>query len=389
MASPDDSSISITQQRSAKCLQHHRARFRPYHCNCLCLNRTSVHLSNIRLMEPAARASNQRLRRPRAARACDICRAKKNKCDESYPCSYCKNRQLTCVYQGQQPSSRRYTAEYVKQLEEQVKFLSTQPGASPNAPPTVQAGQSPSGAHIHHQQHPNGMVQTGQSPSEAHVHHQQHPNVMVQSETPVPVRETGEEEISGVNRHTRDVEFYGSSSSFALLSQIRRTGQIRQDDEDGAQLVSSLHNPAFRTTPTASHGEGMDVDIDRANHYPQCSGFVESFFTTIHYIHPILEKREFMQKCEALWLSNSDNIAHNPTSSFVALYYSVLALGAIFAVREEESMNGLSNLQWSRKFFDIARTCCNQLGLVTDLEMVQCFFMMVRHALVALALSVH
>ncbi|OAG12437.1 uncharacterized protein CC84DRAFT_123194 [Paraphaeosphaeria sporulosa] len=307
-------------------------------------------------MEPASRSNGQRPRRPRAARACDLCRAKKNKCDESYPCSYCKNRQLTCVYQGQQPNSRRYTAEYVKQLEEQVKLLSTRSVASPSAPPMVQVGQSPSAPHIQ----------------------PQHFNVMAQEETPVPIRETGEEEISGVNRHTRDVEFYGSSSSFALLSHIRRTGQRRQDDEDGAQLVSSLHNPAFRTTPTASHGDGMETGVDCANHYPQCRGFVESFFSTIHYIHPILDKRDFLQQCEALWSRSSDHAAHHPTSSFVALYYSVLALGAIVAVREEESIDGLSNLQWSRKFFDIARTCCNQLGLVTDLEMVQCFFMMAK-----------
>lgn len=306
-------------------------------------------------MEPTPRSNALRPRRPRAARACDLCRAKKNKCDESYPCSYCKNRQLTCIYQGQQPNSRRYTAEYVKQLEDQVKFLSTRPVASPSS--------------VH-------VMQTGQSPSEPQIH-PQHPNIMSQEETPAPIRETGEEEISGVNRHTRDVEFYGSSSSFALLSHIRRTGQRRQDDEDGAQLVSSLHNPAFRTTPTASHGDGMDISVDRANYYPQCRGFVESFFSTIHYIHPILDKRDFMQKCENLWSNSCDHEGNRPTSSFVALFYSVLALGAIVAVRGEESIDGLSNLLWSRKFYDIARTCCNHLGLVTDLEMVQCFFMMV------------
>lgn len=47
---------------------------------------------------PAARRTqkspNQRVRRPRAARACDLCRVKKNKCDELYPCGYCKGRSL-------------------------------------------------------------------------------------------------------------------------------------------------------------------------------------------------------------------------------------------------------------------------------------------------------
>ncbi|KAJ4304480.1 hypothetical protein N0V90_000006 [Kalmusia sp. IMI 367209] len=130
--------------------------------------------------------------------------------------------------------------------------------------------------------------------------------------------------------------------------------------------------------PTASHGEALDADFGCANHYSQCRNFVESFFSSIHYIHPILDRREFLQKCEALWSANTDNVGNHPTSSFVALYYSVLSLGAIVAVREEDSASGLSNLQWSRKFFEIARTYCKQLGLVTDLEMVQCFFMMAK-----------
>jgi hypothetical protein len=303
-------------------------------------------------MEPTPRI---RARRPRATRACDTCRAKKNKCDESYPCSYCKHRHLTCVYEGQSSGFRRFTAEYVKQLEDQVKSLSNSASGPSNAPPSVQSGHSPtvnvSQRHQHH-----GAAHTMTSPS---------------------VREAGEEEVSGVNRHTRGVEFYGSSSSFAMLSHIRRTGQRLRDDEDDAQLVSSLHNPNFRGTSTASHGDTIDGGFDRANNYSRCRGFAESFFSSIHYIHPILDKREFLQKCEALWSENVEDAGKHPISSFLALYYSVLALGAIVAVREGDSSDGLKNLECSRRFFDRARSCCTQLGLVTDLEMVQCFFMMV------------
>lgn len=87
-----------------------------------------------------AQNSGHKVRRPRAARACNLCRLKKNKCDELYPCTYCRSEQspsrppcifvtcgmcaepltggfpdrnVECVYQGQDLSRRRYTPEYV------------------------------------------------------------------------------------------------------------------------------------------------------------------------------------------------------------------------------------------------------------------------------------
>jgi hypothetical protein len=309
-----------------------------------------------------------RTRRPRAARACDLCRAKKNKCDESYPCTYCKNRNATCVYQGSQHTVRRYTAEYVKQLEDEVKRLSTTPAGGPDVQPVVQFEQSPMEFEgVQHQDNRAGR-----------------PNAFAS------VQDTGEEEISEVNEHTDGVEFYGSSSSFALLSRVHRSGQRPRDVENGARLVSSLHNATFQTTPIASHGDTPVAGSSPADYYPQCRSFIETFFSTIHYIHPILDKREFLERCEVLWSPSTDQAGPQPSPSFVALYYSVLSLGAIVGVRGEDRIDGLSNLQWSRKFFDISWKHCHQLGLITNLEMAQCFFMLVcilRYAYYSITLS--
>lgn len=40
--------------------------------------------------------SGHKVRRPRAARACNLCRLKKNKCDELYPCTYCRSMPFLC-----------------------------------------------------------------------------------------------------------------------------------------------------------------------------------------------------------------------------------------------------------------------------------------------------
>lgn len=298
-----------------------------------------------------------RTRRPRAARACDLCRAKKNKCDESYPCTYCKNRNATCVYQGSQHTSWRYTAEYVKQLEDEVKRLSTTPTHVPNVQSLVRFEQSPTGMDIDIAQH-----QTDHGP---------------QPDTFVAAQGTSEEEISEVNEHTAGVEFYGSSSSIALLSRVQRSGQQSGDKEDGTHLVSNLHNATFQTTPVASHGDTPGAGSSRVDYYPQCRSFIETFFSTIHYIHPILDKCEFLERCESLWSSSMNGASLQVSGSFIALYYGVLSLGAIVSVRGEDPIDGLTNLQWSRKFFDLSWTCCHSLGLITNLEIAQCLFVLV------------
>ncbi|EUC40259.1 hypothetical protein COCMIDRAFT_41389 [Bipolaris oryzae ATCC 44560] len=300
--------------------------------------------------------TSHRTRRPRAARACDLCRAKKNKCDESYPCTYCKNRNATCVYQGSHHTSRHYTAEYVKQLEDEVKRLSTTPANAPHTQPVMPSDQSP--------------VDVENA--------QQQPHRAPQPDMRTSAQGIAAEEISEVNEHTAGVEFYGSSSSMALLSRVQRSGQQFRDREDGAHLVSSLHNATFQAIPTSSHGDILDATSLPADYYPQCRSFIEDFFSTIHYIHPILDKREFLGRCEVLWSLRTTGASLQPSPSFVALYYSVLSLGAMVGVRGEHLIDNLTNLQWSRKFFDLSWSCCHSLGLITNLEMAQCFFMLAK-----------
>lgn len=189
---------------------------------------------------------------------------------------------------------------------------------------------------------------------------------------------TAAKEVNAVNRHTKSVEFYGSSSSMSLLSRVqaneKSTAQLQEVEEDGASLVSQLHNPSFFSSPpvTENHSE-----IQGNSSPQQCRTFLNAFFGSIHYIHPILDKNSFLTRCEELWSGSSPSQGR----SFMALYYSLLSLGALVGPRDEEysANSGTSlNLEWSRKFFDKARALCCELSMTTDLEMVQCFFFMVR-----------
>ncbi|KAH0433878.1 hypothetical protein CcaCcLH18_05630 [Colletotrichum camelliae] len=321
--------------------------------------------------------SGIKVRRPRAARACDLCRAKKNKCDELYPCTYCKNRGATCVYKGQDMSRRHYTPEYVRQLEEQVKSLSALAETQSQKAQSTDDNASVSATILE--------IAEGFSPADCSLQRRPSRSTTVGSPSNARSRNAAGQEVSGVNRHTRNVEFYGSSSSVALLSHVQRTGEepvVSNDlDSDAGTLLSNLHNPAF-SSPAADQPQGGPAHTGEerssarpVTHYPQCRHFLQSFFSSIHYVHPILDKKTFFDRCEIIW---SNQEAARTPSSFIALYYSILSLGALIGVREDEPIDGIENLQWSRRFFDEAKRRCDQLGMVTDLEMVQCYFFLAK-----------
>lgn len=186
-------------------------------------------------------------------------------------------------------------------------------------------------------------------------------------------------EVTYINCHTKNVEFYGRSSSMTLLHRVgivegNYLASQEGDDEAGC-LVSILHNPVFSPGLNSSSVTTQTCpDNSPAFHY-RCRSFLNDFFGTVHYTHPILDKARFLANCEDLW---SGVVSPVQSPAFIALYYSVMSLGALFGARDEEQIEGMSNNDWSQKFFDEARTRLNEISMMTDLEMVQCYFFMVR-----------
>lgn len=328
---------------------------------------------------PPPPSSRLRARRLRTARACDACRVKKNRCDDAYPCSYCRRHGIECLTMGQPPpGSRHADVNYVKDLEEQVRLLKSLHESSPSAGGSQQSA----------------VVLPQVSPA----------------------------------AHADNVEFYGSSSAVALLSHAERAGASGcVDDDEGegesgsggsdhaepavgaghghgaSSIMSDLHNPAFspasreldqrhqrhspgRATPagpnqataTSSHGR---IVLLRKDH-PQCRVFSINYFASIHHIHPILCKSIFLARCDETMQRGTE--ASSTVTSFDALYYAVLSLGALVGPREEEPLEGRSNLEWSRLFFQEAVRCRHELDMVTDLAMVQCYFILVSRTFLAM-----
>ena len=260
---------------------------------------------------------------------------------------------------------------YVRQLENKVQALSAQhqlPSESLEGP-----GTSPDGLPSRFQTEPfvDSTSQSASSPAD----HQNHSLDALARAASSHYHDAAVKELSAVNRHTKNVEFYGSSSSMSLLSRVQGhqddSVQAQSSNENENSLVSELHNPTFFSSmPGVENPE----DAQTESNYQQHQAFLNGFFGSMHYIHPILDKSAFLKRCEKLWVDGPSS----QIRGFMALYYSILSLGALVGPRDDESSDPTSNGEWSRIFFNKARALCSELSMTTDLEMVQCFIFMAK-----------
>lgn len=190
-----------------------------------------------------------------------------------------------------------------------------------------------------------------------------------------------EEEISEFNQHTNGIEFHGSTSSAAFIGHLEKAREPKRPEEpskprptDGFHsLISTLHNSSFSPSCTAGPVQPA-IPHDQNYYFDQAHAFMDGYFENIHFIHPFVDKEDFLARSHELWI----NPNHQQSLSFVALYLSVLSFGALVRVWDEEILNGRTRFDWSRKLFREAQMYLNYLQFSNDLETVQCLYLMVR-----------
>lgn len=332
----------------------------------------------------------KRARRPRAIQACNFCRTKKYRCDGNLPCVHCRKHGLDCVFrkpEAHDPEAAAYSISYVKQLERRLELAeaelrqhqqsgsSASATASPQGPKSVQAISSSKSTGTG-----TGSLQSSvfASPlSDDHGQHQQLPS------------RAGEEsdesvtEMVDVNSDTNAVEFHGNTSSLAFLGLVceeygRAPGSVRNEHErrqsmtTSPSLVMTFHNNAFRKENARSVST-QEQKID--DYYPQQALlFIDAYFKNLHYMHPIIDRTDFMPRCEDLWSGN----AKRQPRSFVALYYSILALGALIRTWDQEQINGMGRFEWSRKLYQMAEDALVRPGTFNDVYTVQAIFTLAK-----------
>ena len=194
-------------------------------------------------------------------------------------------------------------------------------------------------------------------------------------------REEARNEIAAINQHTQAIEFHGNSSSMAFLNQLhllqrnhsrdRVVAELGTPRQASVSLVSTMHDPGF--SPTPQSGNDSSNSSTHQLYFRQAYKFIEAYFDSLHYIHPFMDKADFMTRAEDLWFGR-----RNHGASFVALYFGVLSLGALIGEWDTRVLDGLNRFQWSRKLFHEAQSRLRDLHFSNDLDTVQCLYFMAK-----------
>lgn len=183
------------------------------------------------------------------------------------------------------------------------------------------------------------------------------------------------DEVSEINPHTLNREFHGPTSSLAFLAAIHRSypEAVAHSPSLGDQaLVSTFHNESF--SPQSPRTLADQPYHKTRYYFRQSQRFLDGYFRNIHFIHPIIDRSQFLSKCEELWFGGPTR----QSRSFVSLYFAVLSLGALTREWEEDLLDGENRWYWSRKMFGLAASFLGSVPLKMDLETVQANIIMAK-----------
>ncbi|KAH7026169.1 uncharacterized protein B0I36DRAFT_365771 [Microdochium trichocladiopsis] len=239
--------------------------------------------------------------------------------------------------------------------------------------------------------------------------------------------------LSDTNRHTKGTEYYGPAGTFYFLSLLRGKASARsrqdsigpgQDDasprgDDGASVVNLLHSYDYCAASDAEARSGPPRLLPatasaRSNAGGSSSAAVTKsstvevglqkecvrlYFQSLHCIHPFLDQSTFLQRChEEVW-DIQQGETRRRRHGFLALFYVVLALGAMPA-GDASSLGWTQNVEFlnqvdargahqassyvpiriARLYFDKAQSCLGNVFEISSIEIAEALFLMAGDA---------
>ncbi|CAF3524518.1 unnamed protein product [Fusarium graminearum] len=318
----------------------------------------------------ASAPATKRRRVPRAVLACDRCRLKKYKCSEAQPCSHCKRSGAECKYgRGYRPVNDR--ASLTSDISNDVGPLNLD-----IQEPSPGLGIQLFGNHGQRQDEECLQSPVSASTRLPPTSISDPSNSQVQVQAPA-ISPSEESEIAELNQHTNGIEYHGNTSSMSFLDNLQRLREQRLMSSNPAErkpfsFVSVLHNPSF--VSRRSFASDLTGTLAASGFYSKrANTFIEGYFGGIHYVHPIIDKEDFLTRSNGLWRGTNHSDVH-----FIVLYLSVLSLGALTRTWNEDTLDGLSRFQWSRKLFAEAQTLLDDIQFSSQMETIQCFYVMAK-----------
>lgn len=200
--------------------------------------------------------------------------------------------------------------------------------------------------------------------------------------------ETINNEVMDINMTTKGFEYHGQTSSIAFLERLRKcTESGTPAESDGPQviigstlppisgrsLVTELHNDIF-----INHEDPPAWLVESSNNdefYPlQADTFIEAYFSSQHYVHPIIDKEHFLIICRQLWDGQDKAVER----SSKAVYFALLALGALTWTWNEECISGKGRYEWTSLLFRKAEAALGRPGSFPNLTTVQALFILAK-----------
>lgn len=208
--------------------------------------------------------------------------------------------------------------------------------------------------------------------------------------------ETITNEVMDINMNTQAFEYHGETSSIAFLERLRKFTEPVQSmvnttpaaitshfsQASDRSLVTELHNDAFidhEETPAWIVEPYTDDEF-----YPlEAYTFLEAYFVSHHCIHPIVDKEEILVRSRKLWNGQSQAVER----SHKAVYFAILALGALSRTWNEESLGGKGRYEWTLLLFRKAEAALGRPGSFPNMTTVQALFILAKVCQVQLDLN--
>ncbi|KAE8334937.1 hypothetical protein BDV24DRAFT_171763 [Aspergillus arachidicola] len=150
-------------------------------------------------------------------------------------------------------------------------------------------------------------------------------------------------------------------------------------EDDGNRESSTIGNQRNPPRTFAVHEDAVALAIDELSDEAQFEIekiFIGSYFSNKHYIHPMLCKNAFMQRCEQeAFVPSKRRPFYRRSSKFKGLYFAVVALGAINASPNETSLlDHYANCSADGRKFNV-------VGRLSALDFADFYFGITKRAL--------